>query len=106
MYIEYRNEDEVTLLHLPETAVWELHCGWLEDDYCLYLLVGDEVIEISSMDDMEFFQLPMNELAALYQGVAAEVIRKIRENPALSWISIDEIERNLLTQFRNREDGS
>ena len=104
MYIEYRNDGEITLLHLPETAVWELQCGWLEEDYSLYVLVDNEVIEISSIDDMETLHLSVKELITLYRGVAAEIIRKLKTDPGLSWIDIDEIERNLLAGAFHGED--
>ena len=101
MYIKYRNDEEMSLLHLPAVVAWELRCGWLEDDLCLYAQIGEEVVELSSMDDSEHLQMSLQGLEALYKAVLDEIMQTLKTEPATAWIDIGEIETTLIVKNRN-----
>ena len=100
MYIKYRNDQETSLLHLPENAVWELRCGWLEDDLCLYVQIGEQVIELSSMDDLEMMQMSMQGIEALYKATLDNIMQTLKEEPTTTWIDIGETETTLIVKNR------
>ena len=101
MYIKYRYEEEIRLLHLPETATWEICCGWLEESLCLYVELDEEIIELSSMDDADVLNMSSDGIEVLYMAVVNEIAELIKIKPTAAFVDIVEIEHKLIERNKS-----
>ena len=102
MFVKYEVCDDNIIINVPDSVTWKICYKVFDDDgnedYSLYLIVGDEIILIR---DVEYWcqgrpNLPYQAVGYLYEEIVDVIASKIETESNLRMIDISEIESELL----------
>ena len=104
MFVKYDNCGDNTIVNVPDSVTWKI-CYKLfdedgNDDYNLYLIVGDETVLLR---DTDYWcqgrpNLPHFTVGNLYEEIVDAIVAKIENDPNLRVIDISSIESKLLEE--------
>ena len=104
MFIQFDDIGDRRLIHLPDSARWELRFRLFDDkgnnDYGLYLFLDEEEISVRDTDTLcqGRPELPYTAVGLLYAAIVDRVAERITSDPTLRLIDIDAIEAELLEE--------
>ena len=104
MFIKYTYIGDRSLIHIPDSCVWEIRFRFVEPDMeegkNLYLVVGDKEFCLRDSDFLcnSKTDLSHSEVENLYMEIIDAIAGKIAETPTLKVVDIDAIEAHLLAE--------
>ena len=110
MFIRYDEIGDQVIANIPDSTYWEIRFRLFtedtgDDDYNLYLIVGDREITLRDTDYwcQGRLALPYQAVGALYEEMVNVITEKIASDPTLKFIDITEIEAELIASKYERE---
>lgn len=104
MFIQFDDIGDRRLIHLPDSAYWELRFRLFDekgnDDYGLYLILGEEEILLRDTDTLcqGRPELHYRAVGALYEAMVERVGERLAADPMPRIVDIDAIESELLEE--------